>query len=160
LDTPWQLSKAFSQLPWASEADLFLWEIVSDKLSLVDQLRARSISRIVPIRWPEKGFIGVHQPFFWIWINPNQSAKEQVLTLGHEIAHTFHLDSKADDPFHRFSHIVTQKNRNESVEFFCEEFAKKWVDLYSWSEQVEIANLLYRFVPLTFSHLTCHRQPP
>jgi hypothetical protein len=157
LTAHWQLSLAFPQLPWAPEADLFFSKVVSNELSIIEQLLERRIRRIEPRVMAGSGHIAIKNDAFNVLISVLYPPVHQMYTLGHEIGHTFHLDCEAKDPFHRFSHIVTKDCRNPDVEDFCEAFGLKWVDLHQFQDLRELTALFSRGVPINLSSLRCIR---
>jgi hypothetical protein len=126
-------------------------------MTIVDELIDRRILRLKPGWMASDGYITCSQGMFGIAINIFDPPHQQILTLGHEIGHTFHLDCDAEDPFHLYRHLVTRKCRSPDVEDFCEAFGMKWADLHSRSELLELVALLSRNKPLILNEARCMR---
>jgi hypothetical protein len=131
------LKEMFPELPFVEEADKFLAVIVTEKLSLIDQLKRRSIGRVRSHHGVCDGYCGIEENKFLIAVNNWKPLDVQIITLGHEIGHTFHLDLISTDPFHLFPYIKEDKGLSYKVEDFCEAFAKIWKDIQSQKEVME-----------------------
>ena len=138
LETP--LAQQFPTLPFAGSADKWLASI--KRKSIEKQLAERKIPRI-GITVGGYGFISLPEPYevFSILINVDLPYGERLLTLGHEIGHTFHFDL-TDTPIKNllpddWNHEVGEDERGNSVmgplyhmvEDFAETFAEKWLSV-------------------------------
>ncbi len=132
------LDSGFPTLSFAKEADIWLNGIKGK--SITAQLRERKIYKVkvgVPI--PADGFLVPEGGRFIVEIFYFDS-KTSCLTLGHEIAHTFHFDLQSDPlkskiPIPR----MFEQGKLASwriIEKFCDDFSRIWVDLNGGTKKV------------------------
>lgn len=118
------LREMFPQLPWVKRAER--WLVLVKNKTIEQQLAERKIAEIR---------IWDHLVNEWAYLTDNGAGRfrvvldrnrptEYFMSLGHEIAHTFHLKPSLAPLFWR----EWQKDENmySLIEYFCEEFAIRW----------------------------------
>ena len=122
----------------AREADLFLESF--RRLSLAEQIRTRRVLQVVlqslrpqvhgvlstrtgpPGLWREYGFI--------IGVRRQDSTEQRILSVGHELAHTFGFDiTRSTGPW---EHVCVLSS--SQTEYLCQAFAVRWIALHSRTE--------------------------
>ena len=126
------LFQQFPELSFTKEADKWL-ELVRNK-TISEQLTERKIKYILLVRLKCKGILSVtNNDYFIIQINDNDSIEEKIITLGHEISHTFETEE------YRQYGISCRwpEGLCELVEKFCDAFAEKWI-VVNDKEKIEL----------------------
>lgn len=122
-DSQAALAALFPAVPLAAEADTFLAQ--SAKRSVFEQLRERRVLGILLVefrseKFPIHGSFGHGTSGCTISVNRDDAHEEQLITVAHEVGHTFEGDYLycLDPPFPEYPRII---------EDFCEEFARRWL---------------------------------
>jgi hypothetical protein len=111
------LAEQFPLLSFAAEADAFLAQ--AEHLPLTTQLMSRRVISVFIIRLKIHGVLsrtsGGPQRGLHIQLNVEDDLEQRLLTLGHELAHTFEwpFDQPAFD--------------SPELAEFCDEFARRWL---------------------------------
>lgn len=129
----------FPTLLFARDADLFLASCRN--LAISQQLATRNIRRVELASLFSSGGIGVdREGNFFVQFNDLGTADEWAETLGHEIGHTFHFDISRKPLVDMCEICRNDKNqmvRFESIEDFCNEFLRRWLEINSKEKVAE-----------------------
>ncbi len=112
----------FPHFSFARPARVFLNYCASEEIR--SQLARRKIIRVEKKELLTQGGLGVEENGFFVHLNDLCDITEHALTLGHEIAHTFHYNITLTPPG-----SILPPGKEVEVEEFCKYFAEQWVEI-------------------------------
>ena len=116
------LQTQFPDFPFAKIAEE--WISSSREKSMLQQLQDRNIERVNLAPLLSSGGLGIDADGkLFVLLNDLNTHQENAESLGHEIAHTFHLDLRQNPPKNLLSPEMA-----ETVEKFCQAFSEIWLN--------------------------------
>lgn len=128
----WEIADIKSVLDRRRHAELAERLLDNHRASFREQMVSRRIRLIMRSKHLARrkllGSMRSRQEYFIVLVDQNSSLKEQLFTIGHEIAHTylFFPASIHGSPLLMRTYMCGDQ---EVGEYFCDEFARRWVNL-------------------------------
>ena len=120
------LESLFPEFFFAAEADRFLQDLPMG--SIVNQLRARRISKVKIVPMLTAGGIGIGEDnSFYVLLLDVSTLLEKAESLSHEIGHTFHFELAGKVPVDRINQAEISDEVFDRIESFCTEFSRRWL---------------------------------